>query len=55
MSTFLLLLVLCDPQTHQCQEYRMDTFVEDDSHSRCEEVIKASGQKGAYPLRCEVE
>lgn len=54
MNTILLVLTLCNPSTHQCDAYIMDSFKEDEI-SKCEEVIIASGQRGAFPLRCEVE
>lgn len=53
METILLVLTMCSPVTHDCEAYVVDTF-EPDEISKCEEVIIASGQAGAFPLRCEV-
>lgn len=53
METILLVLTLCSPVTGDCDAYVMDNFKEDEI-SKCEEIIQASGQKGAFPLRCEL-
>lgn len=52
MNTILLILTLCYSDGH-CEDYKMDSFKEDEI-SKCDEVIIASGQRGAYPLRCEL-
>lgn len=54
MNEILLVLTLCSPVTGDCDAYVMDTF-KDTELSQCEEIIMASGQKGAFPLRCEVQ
>lgn len=54
MNGILLVLTLCSPVTGDCDAYVMDVF-KDTELSQCEEVIMASGQKGAFPLRCEVQ
>lgn len=54
MHEILLVLTLCSPVTGDCDAYVMDTF-KDTELSQCEEIIMASGQKGAFPLRCEVQ
>lgn len=54
MNEILLVLTLCSPVTGDCDAYVMDSF-KGSELSQCEEVIMASGQKGAFPLRCEVE
>lgn len=54
MNEILLVLTLCSPVTGDCDAYLMDSF-KGSELSQCEEVIMASGQKGALPLRCEVE
>lgn len=51
MNTILLVLTMCYPN-QGCESFLMDTFPADTSE--CEEVIIQSGQKGAWPLRCEV-
>lgn len=53
MNIIYLVLTLCG-SNGQCDSYRMDSFGPEDV-TKCEEVIIASGQKGAYPLRCEFE
>lgn len=52
MDTILLVLTLCSPTTHDCDAWVMDSFT---NVTDCEEVIIASAQQGAFPLRCEVE
>lgn len=52
METILLVLTLCNPNTGDCDAYIMDKFKD---VTECEIVIQASAQKGAYPLRCEVQ
>lgn len=52
MNTILLVLTLCYSDNN-CHQYVMDSFKEGEI-TKCEEVIIASGQKGAYPLRCEL-
>lgn len=52
MDVILLVLTLCSPATHQCDAYVMDSFSD---VSDCDVVVQASGQKGAFPLRCEVQ
>ncbi|BBD74634.1 hypothetical protein [Pectobacterium phage CX5] len=54
MGTILLVLTLCSPSTGDCDAFIMDTF-NGDEVSKCDEIIIASGQKGAFPLRCEVQ
>lgn len=54
MNTILLVLTLCSADTGKCDEYVMDKF-DIEEISKCDERIIASGQKGAFPLRCEVE
>jgi len=54
MNIIYLVLTLCSPVTHDCDAYVMDTYGPEEV-SKCEEVIMASGQRGAFPLRCEFE